>query len=74
MRRDKVISVRVNSKLLDEVNAAIMSKTEVWEGTRRTYYDYKDEKRPYKHDKFTVADLLEEKLREYLNEQKIEKL
>lgn len=68
MRRDKVISVRVNSKLLDEVNVAIMSKTEVWEGSRRTYYNYKDEKRPYKHDKLTVADLLEEKLREYLDE------
>ena len=67
--RDKVISIRVNSKLLAKVKAVIDSKTEVTECWDRKIYRYHDEKRPNVYDKFTIADLFEEKLREYLKEQ-----
>ena len=69
-QRDKLISVRVNARLLNEVKKIIDSKTEVHEiyGGRKIY-SYHDRKRPYSWDKFTIADLLEEKLEEYINEQ-----
>lgn len=70
LHRDKLISVRVNERLLNKVKEIIDSKTEVHEGYgARKSYTYHDQKRPYKYDKFTVADLLEEKLKEYINEQ-----
>ncbi|MBR2622423.1 MAG: hypothetical protein IKC97_08660, partial [Clostridia bacterium] len=71
MQRDKLISIRVNSKLFNEVKKLIDSRTTVSEswGARKIYH-YSDKKRPYSYDKFTVADLLEEKLQEYLNEEK----
>ena len=70
LQRDKLISIRVNSKLLAKVKKLIDSRTTVTEswGTRKIYH-YNDKKRPYSYDKFTVADLLEEKLQEYLNEE-----
>ena len=69
-QRDKLISVRVNSRLLNEVKKIIDSKTEVHEiyGGRKLY-SYHDSRRPNIWDKFTLADLLEEKLEEYINEQ-----
>ena len=69
MPRDKIISIRVNSKLLEKVKTKIDSKTTVYEGYgARKIYTYHDSKRPYSYDKFTIADLLEEKLKEYLEE------
>ena len=67
--RDKVITIRVNSRLLEDVKCVIDSKTEVSNFWDRKYYRYHDEKRPNVYDKFTIADLFEEKLREYLEEQ-----
>ncbi len=69
-QRDKLISIRVNSKLLEQVKKIIDAKTEVREGwgARKIYY-YRDEKRPYEYDKFTIADLLEEAMEKYLEEQ-----
>ena len=65
--RDKIISIRVNSKLLEEVKTKIESKTTVYDSYGcRKIYTYHDSKRPYSYDKFTIADLLEEKLKEYL--------
>lgn len=68
MKRDKLISLRVNSDLLEKVNNKIMSKTTIIQGSRRNYYHYHDDKRSGHFDKFTIADLLEEKLRSYLQE------
>ena len=69
-QRDKLISVRVNARLLNEVKKIIDNKTEVYEGYGgRKLYTYHDSKRPNTWDKFTIADLLEEKLEEYINEQ-----
>ena len=69
-QRDKLISVRVNNQLLEQVKKAIDKKTQVVEGWggRKTYY-YRDSSRPYAYDKFTIADLLEEALEKYLEEQ-----
>ena len=68
-QRDKLISVRVNAKLLEEVKQKISTKTTVYEGwcARKTYH-YHDSKRPQATDKFTVADLLEEAMEKYLEE------
>ena len=69
-QRDKLISIRVNKRLLDQAKRIIESKTQVYEGYgTRKIYSYQDSKRPYTYDKFTIADLLEEKLEEYINEQ-----
>ena len=69
-QRDKLISIRVNGHLLNEVKKIIDSKTQVHEGWgARKYYTYSDSKRPYSYDKFTIADIFEEKLEEYINEQ-----
>lgn len=69
LKRDKVISVRVNSELYDEVLKFIESKTKVYKCWNSNYYEYRDYKRRYWRGKFTVADLLEEKFEEYLAEE-----
>ena len=68
MRRDKIISVRVNSDLYNEVLKRIESKTRVYRCSRSNSYEYRDGIRMYFRGKFTVADLLEEKFRQYLKE------
>ena len=69
-QRNKLISVRVNSQLLEQVKRAIDKKTNVVEswGNRKVYY-YRDSNRPHAYDKFTIADLLEEAMEKYLEEQ-----
>ena len=69
MKRDKVISVRVNSDLYDRVQKSIESKTLVYWCWKSNYYEYRDGKRMYFRGKFTIADLMEEKFKEYLAEQ-----
>lgn len=64
--RDKVISIRVNSNLLEKVNKKIDSHTTVYRGVRNIYF-YHDGIRSF-YDKFSLADLFEEKLKEYLLE------
>ena len=68
-QRDKLISVRVNAKLLEEVKQKISTKTTVYEswGARKIYH-YHDSKRPHNTEKFTIADLLEEAMEKYLEE------
>lgn len=64
MRRDKIITIRVDSTLLNKVQEIIDSRTTVWQG-RHNYYHYIDEN-GYSHDKYTIADLLESAMREYI--------
>ena len=64
MRRDKIISVRVNKDLLKKVQEIIDSRTTIWQG-RHNYYHYIDEN-GYSHEKYTIADLLEEAMRDYI--------
>ena len=68
MKRDKIISIRVNSDLYNAVLKRIESKTRVYSCWRSNFYEYRDGIRMYFRGKFTVADLLEEKFREYLEE------
>ena len=69
MNRDKVISVRVNSDLYNRVQKSIESKTRVYKCWTSNFYEYRDGKRMHVCGKFTIADLIEEKFREYLAEQ-----
>ena len=69
MRRDKIITVRVNSKLFDEVQKIIDSHTYGFELRGRNHYRYTDEKHTY-HGKYTIADLLESAMEEYIENSK----
>lgn len=73
MKRDKIISVRVNSALLDEVQKIIDSRTFVYEIRGINHYCYKDEK-GQSHDKYTIADLLESAMRIYIKKFNAEKM
>ena len=65
--RDKVISLRVNSELLRKVNDVISSRTtKLTVHGGRNYYIYLDCNGA--QDKFTVADLLEDAMKEYVAE------
>lgn len=72
MKRDKIISVRVNSDLLDKVQKIIDSRTYIIEVRGRNIYHYKDENR-HTHDKYTIADLLESAMNEYVEKFSAEK-
>ena len=65
MRRDKIITVRVDSDLLKQVQEIIDSRTTIFEYINRKHYHYIDEK-GYSHEKYTIADLLENAMREYI--------
>lgn len=69
MRKDKIITVRVNSELFDEVQKIIDSHTYVFEWHGRNHYRYKDEK-GISHKKYTIADLLESAMKEYIENSK----
>lgn len=72
MKRDKIISVRVNSNLLEKVQKIIDSRTHVFELRGVNHYHYKDED-GRTHDKYTIADLLEAAMREYVEKFSAEK-
>ena len=72
MKRDKIISVRVNSDLLEEVQKAIDSRTHIFELRGIKHYHYKNEN-GQTHDKYTIADLLESAMREYIEKFSAEK-
>lgn len=65
MRRDKIISVRVNSELLEKVQKIIDSRTYTFELRGKNHYRYKDENGTA-YEKYTIADLLESAMREYI--------
>lgn len=65
MKRDKIISVRVDSSLFDQVQKIIDSRTTISHYEHRTYYIYRDENGKY-HNKYTIADLLEKAMKEYI--------
>ncbi len=65
MKRDKIISVRVNSELLDKVQKIIDSRTHVLNLRGINHYRYVDEN-GYSQDKYTIADLLESAMKEYI--------
>lgn len=72
MRRDKIISVRVDSSLLNEVQKIIDSRTYSYELRGRNHYRYKDENGTA-YEKYTIADLLESAMNEYVEKFSAEK-
>lgn len=64
-KRDKIISVRVNSNLYNQVQKIIDDRTTVFRGIKRNWYEYIDENR-FIHDKFTIADILEKAMSDYI--------
>ena len=66
-QRDKVVSVRVSSKLLGEVQAIIDSYTRVYRGRGgRKYYNSAVPGFNNSWEKVSVADLFEKALREFV--------
>ena len=68
--RDKVISLRVNSKLVAEYQAIIDSQTKFYptRGGRKFYVFEGAERHSYEmYRKYTLADFLEDKLQEFIN-------
>lgn len=72
MKRNKIISVRVNCDLLEQVQAIIDSRTYSYELRGKNHYRYKDEKGTA-YEKYTIADLLESAMNEYVKKFSAEK-
>jgi len=72
MRRDKIISVRVDSSLLNEVQKIIDSRTYSYELRGRNHYRYEDENGTA-YEKYTIADLLESAMKAYVEKFSTEK-
>ena len=68
--RDKLISVRVNSRLLEEFNAIVKSKTRVSTYYGRKIIEYEGKTTYERGGKYTISDLLEAALEEYVKTNK----
>ena len=68
MPRDKLISIRVDQKLYNKFIKIVDEHTKVYDswGSRKMY-DYCDPLLPHHYNKFTIADLLEIALKEYID-------
>lgn len=70
MARDKLISVRVSSSLIDRFNVIVASKTQVEQYAGRNLYSYEGRRPSFFNGKdggkYTIADLLEAALEEYI--------
>lgn len=66
MRRDKIISLRQNSKLLNKVQTIIDKHTTVEEIYNHKYYKCNLGKPAFLSNKFTIADIVEEALEEFV--------
>ena len=69
MKRDKVISIRVDSVLYNRFQAEVKRMTLESPSWRRSKYYYSDGIRTSFFNQFTVADLLEEAMKKYLEEE-----
>ena len=71
-KRDKLISVRVSSKLLNEFQAIIDANTKVYSGrgNRNIYYCSLPviAHSSHMYQKFSIADLLEESMKKFVEE------
>lgn len=68
--RDKLISVRVNSRLLKQFNDIVNSKTQVIKCYGRNIYEYEGRREYAGGGKYTISDLLEKSLEEYVKNNK----
>lgn len=69
MKRDKIISIRVDSSLYDSFQAEVKRMTHESDLWYQSRYYYSDGIRTSSFNKFTVADLLEEAMKKYLEEE-----
>ena len=69
MKRDKVISIRVDSALYDRFQAEVKRMTHESDIWGRSRYYYSDGIRSSGFHQFTVSDLLEEAMQKYLEEE-----
>lgn len=69
MKRDKVISIRVNSDLLEQFQEEVKKCTLTSDIWGRSRYYYSDGIRRSDFYQFTLADLLEEAMVKYLEEE-----
>lgn len=69
--RDKLISIRVNFRLLNEFNVIVQSKTQVSTYYNRKFITYEGKMTYAGGGKYTVSDLLEEALEEYIKNNKV---
>ena len=69
MKRDKVISIRVNSDLLEQFQEEVKNCTLTSDIWGRSRYYYSDGIRHSEFKQFTVSDLLEEAMQKYLEEE-----
>ena len=65
--RDKIVTIRVSSRLLDKFNNIVASKTQTTTYAGRIFYEYEG-RREYQTNggKFTLADLVENSLEDYI--------
>ena len=70
--RDKLISIRVNSRLLDEFNVIVKSKTQTSTYYGRKIITYEGKENYAGGGKFTVSDFLEKSLEEYIKNNRIQ--
>ena len=68
--RDKLISIRVNSRLFDEFNAIVKSKTRVSNFYGRKIIEYEGKDTWSGGGKYSISDLLEAALEEYIKKNK----
>jgi len=66
MKKDKIITVRVNSILLEKVNIIINERTRKTEYYYKNKYTYISPNTGNCYDKVTVADILEIALKKFL--------
>ncbi|MBE6645019.1 MAG: hypothetical protein E7612_06550 [Ruminococcaceae bacterium] len=64
--RDKLISIRVDSSLLSKFEAIVKSKTQVSTYYGRKIIEYEGRGTYFGGGKYSIADLLESSLKEYI--------
>ena len=69
MKRDKVISIRVSSDLFERFQEEVKRNTLESDLWGRSRYYYSDGIRRSEFNQFTIADLLEEAMVKYLEEE-----
>lgn len=70
MRRNKIITIRVNEELYNNVQRIINEKTIQYtinyRNSRKTLYEYKGKENKMSIGKFSVSDLIENAFKEFI--------
>lgn len=75
MKRNKIITIRVNERLYNDVKKIIDEKTEIYtvfyRNSKKNIYYYKGEENKMPFSKFSIADLVENAFKDFINSNKI---